>query len=155
GVVYKARQTTLKRLVALKMILGGGFASADHRARFLVEGEMLARLHHPNIVAVYEVGYHEGNPFLALEYVEGRTLHDRLHQAPLAPRAAAALVEQLARATHHAHLQGVIHRDLKPANVLLQMTNDEGRMTKEEPAGRSSFVIRHSSLGIPKITDFG
>src|SRR5262249_45509474 len=70
GVVFKARQLPLRRLVALKMILAGDFASPDHRARFLVEGEMLARLHHPNVVQVYEVGHHEGKPFLALEYVE-------------------------------------------------------------------------------------
>src|SRR5262245_15362035 len=135
GVVYKARHLRLKRLVALKVILQGGFASEQHRARFLVEAEVLARLRHPNVVQVFEAGQQDGRPFLALEYVEGGTLAQRLAaEGMMAPREAAALVCQLARAVHHAHMQGVIHRDLKPANVLLSPS----------PSGP-----------IPKITDFG
>ncbi len=131
GVVYKARHLRLNRLVALKMILGGGLAGPVQRTRFLVEAETLARLRHPNVVQIHEINTHEGCPFFALEYIDGGTLADRLDAGALPPAEAAALVETLARAVHAAHLQGVIHRDLKPANVLL------------------------SAKGEPKITDFG
>ncbi len=134
GVVYKARDGRLKRLVALKMILQGDFASEQHRARFLVESEMLGRLRHPNVVQVFGSGEQGGRPFLALEYVEGGTLAQRLAGGGLPQREAAALVAQLARGVHHAHLQGVIHRDVKPANVLMSPAPDGA---------------------VPKITDFG
>jgi tetratricopeptide (TPR) repeat protein/tRNA A-37 threonylcarbamoyl transferase component Bud32 len=131
GVVYKARHLRLRRLVALKMLLASPHRSEEERVRFCTEAETIARLQHPNIVQIYEVGEQDGHPFLALEFVEGTTLDRELNGAPLAPRAAAQLLEQLARAIHAAHARGVVHRDLKPANVLL---------TPE---------------GIPKITDFG
>src|SRR5262249_46214621 len=120
GVVYKARHVKLNRLVALKMILADEFAPAPHLSRFLIEGEMIARLQHPNIVQIYQVGQHRGRPFFELEYVAGGTLAGRLKNGPLAPATALRAVQQLANAVQYAHSQGIIHRDLKPANVLLQ-----------------------------------
>jgi WD40 repeat protein/tetratricopeptide (TPR) repeat protein len=131
GVVYQARQTRLKRLVALKMVLAGELASASEVLRFRLEAEMAARVQHPNIVQVHEVGEWHGRPYLVLEWVDGGSLAQRLAGRPQPPHEAARLVETLARAVHHAHQQGVIHRDLKPANVLL------------------------AADGTPKLTDFG
>src|SRR5262249_31801354 len=131
GVVYKAHQLRLNRPVAVKMIVGGVHARPEDRVRFLSEAEAVARLQHPNIVQIYEVNQHDGLPYLALEYIGGGNLHQRLQGAPLPAREAAELVEVLARAVQAAHEQGIVHRDLKPANVLLT------------PDGR------------PKITDFG
>jgi WD40 repeat protein/tRNA A-37 threonylcarbamoyl transferase component Bud32 len=131
SVVYKARQAHPDRLVALKFLLAGGHADAEHRARFAAEADALARLQHPNIVQVFEVGQHEGVPFLALEFMAGGSLAQRLHGTPEQPRPAAVLVETLARAVQHAHARGVVHRDLKPANVLL------------------------TAEGAPKVADFG
>ena len=119
GKVYKARQLGLNRLVALKMILSGVHAHPVELARFRTEAEAGARLQHPNIVQIYEVDEYDGVPFLALEYVAGASLEQRLHDQPLPPRQAAELVATLAGAVHHAHQQGIVHRDLKPANVLL------------------------------------
>src|SRR5262249_12184633 len=112
GVVYKARQLPLRRLVALKMILAGDFARPDQLLRFVIEGEMLARLRHPNIVQVHEVGQHDGRPYLALEFIDGGTLSDYLARRAVQPREAAQLIEEVARAVQYAHLQGIIHRDL-------------------------------------------
>jgi tRNA A-37 threonylcarbamoyl transferase component Bud32 len=131
GVVYRARQTKLHRLVALKMILSGAHADTTDLARFRTEGEAIARLQHPNIVQVYEVGEHEGKPFFSLEFCAGGSLDRKLGGTPLPPKEAARLVETLARAMQAAHEQQVIHRDLKPANVLL------------------------AADGTPKVTDFG
>ena len=119
GVVYLARQCGLNRPVALKMILAGAHAGAEERARFQSEAEAAARLQHPDIVQIHEVGEHDGRPFLSLEYVGGGGLDRKIAGTPQPPRRAAELVERLARAMHHAHEHGVIHRDLKPANVLL------------------------------------
>jgi WD40 repeat protein len=131
GVVYKARQTDLNRLVALKMIRSGEQASPEERARFRTEAEAVARLAHPNIVQIHEVGEHNGQPFLSLEFCPGGSLDRRLGGTPQAPREAAALTEVLARAMAYAHDKGVIHRDLKPANVLF------------------------GEDGAPRVTDFG
>ena len=131
GVVYKARQNKLHRLVALKMILAGEHAGEKELARFRSEGEAAARLQHPNIVQIFEIGEHEGHPYFSLEFVEGGSLAQKLDGTPLPPRKAAGLVETLARAMHAAHQAGIVHRDLKPANVLL------------------------TADGMPKITDFG
>ena len=130
GVVYKARQTAANRVVALKMILGG-FADDETRARFRTEAHAVARLQHPNVVQVFEVGEHRGLPFFSLEFCAGGSLEGRLKATPLPPAEAARLVETLARAVHHAHERSIVHRDLKPANVLL--TED----------------------GTPKVADFG
>jgi hypothetical protein len=131
GVVYRARQVALNRVVALKMILSGPHAGEAELARFKTEAEAIARLQHPNIVQIHEVGEHDGRPFFSLEFCDGGSLEAKLGATPLPPKEAAALVETLARAMHAAHQKGVVHRDLKPANVLLA----EG--------------------GVPKITDFG
>ncbi len=119
GVVFKARQLALNRLVAVKMMLAGQYAVAANLARFLSEAESVAQLSHPNIVQIYEIGQVGRQPFLALEYVSGGALAKKLRPGPLPAGEAAALVETLARAVHHAHAHGIIHRDLKPANVLL------------------------------------
>src|SRR5262245_7807733 len=119
GVVYQARQIPLNRVVALKMILAGGHERPADRARFRAEAEAIARLQHPPIVQVYEIGEHDGRPFFSLEFCAGGSLAQQLNGTPLPPREAAQLVETLARAVQAAHDKGVIHRDLKPANVLL------------------------------------
>jgi WD40 repeat protein len=132
GVVYRARQVGLNRLVALKMILAGSHAGAEDLARFRAEAEAVAALQHPNIVQIYEVGERDGLPYFSLELVEGGSLADRLDGTPWAARPAAELVAALARAMQYAHSRGVVHRDLKPANVLLATLE-----------------------AAPKITDFG
>jgi tetratricopeptide (TPR) repeat protein len=119
SVVYLARQIQPARLVALKVLVAGLHADVERRARFLAEADAFARLRHPNIVQIHEVGEHEGLPFLALEYVEGGSLAERLGGSPMPPRRAAALVAQIAEAVDFAHRMGVVHRDLKPSNVLL------------------------------------
>jgi WD40 repeat protein len=119
GLVFKATQTALKRPVALKIVVSGAHAGAEERARFRTEAEAIARLSHPGIVGIYEVGEQAGCPYLALEFVAGGTLAQQLGGTPVPPRRAAQLLLELARAVQHAHEQGIVHRDLKPANVLL------------------------------------
>jgi hypothetical protein len=128
GVVYKARQQGLNRLVALKMILAGSLAGPEELKRFRTEAEATARLSHPNIVAVYEVGDVDGQLFFSMELIEGRTLAHRLAEGPLPSRTAARYVRRLAQAVHYAHRQGILHRDLKPSNILLDQ-NDEPHLT--------------------------
>jgi serine/threonine-protein kinase len=140
GVVYQARQTRLGRVVALKMILAGGHADESERVRFRSEAEAVARLQHPNIVQIFEIGESQGSPFFSLEFVAGGSLDRHLAGTPQQPLDAARLVETLARAMQHAHEKGIVHRDLKPANVLL---------TGE---GAPDTVLR---TAVPKITDFG
>jgi WD40 repeat protein len=119
GVVYKARQLGLNRVVALKLIRGGFAADAEALARFKTEAEAVARLQHPNIVQVYEVGEHQGRPYCAFEYAEGGSLDAKAGGVPQPADEAARTVQALAAAVHAAHERGVVHRDLKPANVLL------------------------------------
>jgi serine/threonine protein kinase/tetratricopeptide (TPR) repeat protein len=119
AVVYKARQRSLDRLVALKMMLSGAYAGPLERARFRAEAEVVACLQHANIVQIYEVGEQEGCPYLCLEFVDGGSLDQHLAGKPLPAAAAAELGETLARAVAFAHQRGIIHRDLKPGNVLL------------------------------------
>ena len=119
GVVYKAQDRRLKRLVALKVVLAGGHAGATERLRFQVEVEAAARLQHPNIVQVYEVGEEDGRPFMAMEYCPGGSLEDRIRDRPQPPREAAGMVATLADCAAPRPPAGVIHRDIKPANVLL------------------------------------
>jgi tetratricopeptide (TPR) repeat protein/tRNA A-37 threonylcarbamoyl transferase component Bud32 len=134
GVVFKTWDRCLGRVVAVKMLRTGDAAGEKERKRFHGEARAVARLQHPNIVQIYEVGEAAGQPFFVLEFVEGQSLAQRLDGTPFPARQAAALVEVLARAMHCAHANGVIHRDLKPSNVLLALT----------PEGC-----------VPKITDFG
>jgi serine/threonine protein kinase len=131
GIVYKARQVALNRIVALKQIVTGKNAAPGDRARFRREAEHMARLRHANIVSVYAVGERDGCPFFSMEFVEGGNLAQKISNRPQPQRQAAAWVETLARAVHYAHGQGLVHRDLKPSNVVL--TTDD----------------------VPKITDYG
>lgn len=119
GVVYRARQNSLDREVAVKMLLRGPLASAEDEARFWHEAGAAARLNHPHIVPVYEVGKHDGRPFFSMKFVPGKTLAERLASGPLPARDAAQLLSLVSRAIHFAHQQGVLHRDLKPSNILL------------------------------------
>jgi tRNA A-37 threonylcarbamoyl transferase component Bud32/tetratricopeptide (TPR) repeat protein len=119
GVVIRARDPRLDRTVALKLVIAGAYSGKEARESFLAEARVTARLRHPHIVQIYEVGEENGVPFMALELIEGGTLAREVAGHPLAPRRAAELIETLARAVGHAHSRGVIHRDLKPANVLL------------------------------------
>ncbi len=131
GVVYRARQQSLDRIVALKMILAASHACPTAIERFLHEAKTIALLKHPHIVQVFEYGSHEGKPYFSLEFIEGGSLADKLRGEPQPPIQAALTVQALALAVQAAHEQGIVHRDLKPANVLL------------------------AADGTPKITDFG
>lgn len=124
GVVYKAHQISLSRTVALKVILRGATPSSADLARFRTEAESAARLDHPAIVPIYEVGEQHGQPFFTMKYVAGTTLARRLAEGPMPPREAAALLAPICRAIHYAHDRGVLHRDLKPSNILI---DEEGR----------------------------
>jgi WD40 repeat protein/serine/threonine protein kinase len=152
GVVYRARHLGLNRVVALKMVLAGPHARAVDLHRFRAEAEAVARLQHPNVVQVYDVGEANGLPFLSLELCAG-SLADRLDGRPWPPKPAAELIETLARAVHAAHQAGVLHRDLKPANVLLG-GEVVGSWSGGEAAGPATATTP-PHVTIPKITDFG
>lgn len=128
GVVYRARQVSLNRVVALKMILSGPFAGRAAVERFRSEAQAAAGLQHPNIVAIHEVGETGGQPYFTMDLVEGRNLADEVREGPLPPRQAARYLERIARAIDFAHGRGVLHRDLKPSNVLIDLF-DEPRVT--------------------------
>ncbi len=145
GVVYKARQVGLKRLVALKLLRDSALAGAEERARFRIEAEAAARLRHPNVVQVYQVGEHQGRPYFSMELVEGGSLDRYLAGRPLPATQAAELIRTLARAVEHAHAQRVVHRDLKPANILLVSGESSQDTTHHSP-----LTTHH-----PKIADFG
>jgi WD40 repeat protein/serine/threonine protein kinase len=158
GVVFKARHRKLRRIVALKMILSGGMAGPDELRRFQAEAEAAARLQHPNIVQIYEYGEMRADdglsrPYVALEFVDGTSLAARLDGTPLAERAAAELIETLARAMHYAHEQGIVHRDLKPANIMLGR-EVVGSCVNDTTAHHPTASAPHY-FGIPKIADFG
>jgi WD40 repeat protein/tRNA A-37 threonylcarbamoyl transferase component Bud32 len=131
GVVYKARQVNLKRVVALKMILSGQLANSDDVRRFHAEAEAAAKLDHPGIVPVFEVGQHEGHHYFSMGFIEGESLAHQLTAGLPFPRRAAELIKKVAEAVAYAHVEGVVHRDLKPANILIDKT------------------------GQPRLTDFG
>jgi serine/threonine protein kinase len=162
GLVYQARQLKAGQVVALKMIRGGAHAEPRDLARFRTEAEAVARLQHPNIVPVYEVGEQDGWAYLALEFVPGGSLARHLAGRPQPPGPSARLLETLARAVAYAHERGVIHRDLKPANVLLQQeaTTDYTDHTDQDKAVPASPSYPCDPCNpwfssSPKITDFG
>ena len=131
GVVFQARQVSLNRVVALKMILAGQLASDTDVKRFYTEAEAAANLDHPGIVPIFEVGQHEGQHYFSMGFIEGQSLSQRLADGPLPAREAAELVRRVSEAIEYAHQHGVIHRDIKPANILLDR------------------------YGNPRVTDFG
>src|SRR5262245_42860243 len=128
GVVYRDRQVSLKRNVALKMILAGEIAGVQAIKRFRQEAQAVARLQHPHIVAIHEVGEHEGQPFFTMDLVEGHTLAEAVRNQPLPARKAAHYLKEMAGAVHYAHECGILHRDLKPSNVLIDPF-DQPRIT--------------------------
>ncbi|MDA9858264.1 serine/threonine protein kinase [Rubripirellula sp.] len=131
GVVYKARHVKLNRIVALKMILAGQFSNSDAMERFQSEAEATAKIDHPGIIPIFEIGQHDGLPYFSMGFVDGESLQDRIDRGPLPPKEAANVALNIAEAIHFAHQHGVIHRDLKPANILFD------------------------SRGEPRVTDFG
>src|SRR5437667_2258581 len=151
GVVYKARQFNLNRTVAVKMILAGQFASAADVQRFRAEAEAAARMQHHNIVAIHEIGEHDGQPYFSMDYVEGQNLGELVGRTPLPPRQAAKYLQTIAEAMHYAHQHGILHRDLKPSNVLID-TSGQPRITDFGLAKRlpssSDFGLRTSDLTV-------
>ena len=152
GVVYKARQVSLNRVVALKMILAGQLAGKDDVKRFHAEAEAAANLDHPGIVPIYEIGEHEGKHYFSMAYVDGGSLAGLLKDGPLPPRVAAEYTQKIAAAIAFAHERGVIHRDLKPGNVLLDR-NGEPKITDfglaKHVKGESQLTTTGQILGTP------
>jgi len=151
GVVYKARQIGLKRIVALKMIRAGAHADREQKARFRREAEAVAALHHANIVQIHDIGEEGGCPYFSMEYVGGGSLDQLIAGDPQDPKTSANIVRQIALAVQSAHERGIIHRDLKPANILLN--NPVGRPPIDGALPVSASGTFHSA--IPKVTDFG
>ena len=147
GIVWKARQSNLNREVALKMIRAGALASPDEVARFLREAEAAANLQHPNIVAIHEVGEHDGQHYFSMDLVDGRDLGKLVtEEGPMLPRRAAQYVKTIAEAIHFAHQHGTLHRDLKPQNVLIDAA-DQPRIT--------DFGLAKSMKGDSRLTQSG
>jgi serine/threonine protein kinase len=152
GVVYKARQVSLNRVVAVKMILGGVLANPAAIRRFHAEAEAAAGLDHPGIVPVFEVGQHGGQHYFSMSYINGQSLSQRIAESPLLPREAARIMVQVAEAVEYAHGQKVIHRDLKPGNILLDRSG-QPRVTDFGLAKRldqdSSLTVSGTLVGTP------
>jgi serine/threonine-protein kinase len=159
GIVYKARHLRLKRIVALKMLLAGIYATKDERQRFFREAEAVAALRHANIVQVYDMGEHDGRPYYTMELVEGGNLQAKVEGKPQPATWSASLTATLADAVHIAHQSGIIHRDLKPANILLQgkQSADYADSTDKSTLRLSDSVksVKSADDYFPKITDFG
>ncbi|HZN33433.1 MAG TPA: protein kinase [Pirellulaceae bacterium] len=152
GIVYKARQRNLNRIVAIKMILAGQFADQADIDRFYAEAEAAATLRHPNIVAIHEIGEVQGQHFFSMDYVDGPSLSNLVHESPLPPRRAAELVRTIAETMQFAHDSGIVHRDLKPSNVLLDkkqrpLITDFG--LAKQVAGQSQMTIAGAVIGTP------
>src|SRR6516162_7828645 len=160
AVVFKARQATLNRDVAVKLLRDDQRTDSGRRERFLQEARAVARLRHPHLVQVYEFGEvpsgggAASRPYLVLEYVSGGSLANLLRGSPQPPGEAARLVETIAEAIHYAHQQGVIHRDLKPANVLISQGGLEIADVKTQTRSSKSAIC-HLPSAVPKVTDFG
>ncbi len=165
GVVYRARQRSLNRVVALKMVLGGPLASRAEADRLYREAEAVAGLDHPNIVPVYAVGEHDGQPFFAMKLVPGGSLAVHAQDLAARPRDVAALVARVARAVYHAHQRGILHRDLKPSNILLDGTGephvtdfglarklDAGASVSGAVAGTPSYMAPEQARGEKGLT---
>ncbi len=158
GVVYKARQVSLNRIVAVKMILAGQLAGEEDVRRFRNEAEAAAQLQHPNIVAIHEVGEQDGQHYFSMDYVQGNSLAALVRENPLPVKQAAKIMHSIAEAIHYAHLKGILHRDLKPSNILM-----EKRESRVEGLGRESPRAETPSSGfrpltldsLPRISDFG
>ncbi|HEY5911146.1 MAG TPA: protein kinase [Verrucomicrobiae bacterium] len=152
GVVYRARQVSLNRIVAVKMLLFGQFAGKTAFERFRAEAQTAAQLQHPNIVAIHEIGEIDGQPYFSMDYVAGRNLADLVRDRPMAARQAAVYVRKIALAVQYAHNQGVLHRDLKPANVLIDGA-DEPRVTDfglaRRLVGDSELTLTGQVVGSP------
>src|SRR5258706_1563934 len=121
GFVNRPRQFSFNRQVALKLILAGEFASPEALRRFHQEAEAAARLQHPHIVAIHEIGECEGQPYFTMDLVEGRTLAEAVRERPLPARQAALYLKTIAEAVHYAHQRGILHRDLKPSNIIVDV----------------------------------
>ena len=152
GVVYRARQSGLDRIVALKMILDGQFASQLDIDRFKIEARAAAHLDHPGIVPIYEIGEHDGRHFFSMALVDGQSLADRIADGPLDEIEAAKLLYRITEAMNYAHQRGVIHRDLKPANILID-SNDQPRVTDfglaKQPGKQNQLTLSGQTLGTP------
>jgi eukaryotic-like serine/threonine-protein kinase len=153
GVVYKARQRSLNRIVAVKVILAGRFAGKQLIQRFRGEVMAAALLQHPHIVPVLEVGMHEGQHFFSMNYVEGQNLAELVGNRPMISEKAARYIQKIAEAIHYAHGQGILHRDLKPSNVLIDSATDQPWVTDfglaKQLGGDSSLTITGQVLGSP------
>jgi WD40 repeat protein len=152
GVVYRASQVNLQRTVAVKLLLLGRYSSAESVERFRREAQSAAALRHPNIVAIHEVGEHEGQQFFSMDYVDGQSLAEEVRLGPLEARRSAQIVCSISRAIHYAHEQGVLHRDLKPSNVLLDgfgqvRITDFGLAKKLD--GSSDLTVTGQMVGTP------
>lgn len=156
GVIFRARHKKLGRIVAIKMMLSGAFASQEEQIRFQSEAQAAANLHHANIVAVYEVGQHDNHAYFSMEYVDGQSLDTLTDENPSSPQHAAKLMAIIADAVHYAHEKGVLHRDLKPSNILID-ENQQPKITdfglakrlEDEADGKGKMTLTGSILGTP------
>lgn len=161
GVVYRAHQEDLNRIVALKVVAAGPDADPTESARFRAEAETAANLHHPNIVPVYEVGTKDNLAFLAMEYINGGSLYKLINRKPMDPIIVAKLLEPVARGIHYAHQQEIIHRDLKPSNILILkplVPASPPTVNTTKATENTEVKLVESTVVddfIPKITDFG
>jgi serine/threonine protein kinase len=177
GIVYKARDRRLGRTVAIKVLPSAAWGhavrmlseaiSGEQQTRFYAEARAVARLQHPNIVQIYDIGEHEGLPYVALEFVGGGSLAQKIRKEKMTPQAAAEIVAKLARAVQHAHEMGVLHRDLKPSNILLtpdgqpkiadfglaKMQENEALSLEGQIIGTPSYMAPEQAAG--KIQEIG